>query len=61
MNTLRPGTSRLLIEQFDDARAALQAAGINALNIPARSAVQRPNALLQMLMKEAFCGSIEQV
>lgn len=61
MDTSKPGTSPLLLEQFDDARAALQAAGINALDIPARSAMQRPNALLQMLMEEAFGNPIQQV
>jgi hypothetical protein len=59
MDTSKPGTSPLLIEQFDDARAALQAAGVDALNIPARSAMQRPNALLQMLSEEAFCKHIQ--
>lgn len=46
-----------LIEQFADARAALQEAGFEALDIPARSTVQRPNALLQMLEEEALRNS----
>lgn len=47
------------MEQFDTVRTALQEAGIHALNIPARHAVQRPNALLQMLRDEALCNHAE--
>lgn len=42
-----------LMEQFDEARAALQEAGQAALDLPPRAALQRPNALLQMLEDEA--------
>ena len=56
MNTSTYGTPPLLMEQFEAVRAALQEAGINTLIIPERSAVQRPNALLQMLVHEAMCN-----
>jgi hypothetical protein len=59
MDTSKPETSPLLIEQFADARAALQAAGIDVLNVPARSAMLRPNVLLQMLPAESFCKHIQ--
>ncbi|TXT37995.1 MAG: hypothetical protein FD135_3217 [Comamonadaceae bacterium] len=59
MNTSTHGTPPLLMEQFDTVRTVLQEAGIHALNIPARHAVQRPNALLQMLRDEALCNHAE--
>lgn len=41
-----------LSEQFSDLRAALQEARLQGLDIPARSATQRPNAFVQMLDAE---------
>ena len=41
-----------LAAQFAEFRLALQQAGVDALQIPARADVQRPNAFLQMLESE---------
>ena len=41
-----------LAAQFAEFRLALQQAGVEALQIPARADVQRPNAFLQMLESE---------
>lgn len=44
----------LLSEQFGELRAALQEARVQGLDIPARSAAQRPNAFVQMLDAEGL-------
>jgi len=41
-----------LAAQFAESRLALQQAGVDALQIPARADVQRPNAFVQMLEAE---------
>ena len=41
-----------LAAQFAESRLALQQAGVDALQIPARAGVQRPNAFVQMLESE---------
>lgn len=41
-----------LAAQFAESRLALQQAGADALQIPARAGVQRPNAFVQMLESE---------
>jgi len=41
-----------LAAQFAESRLALQQAGADALRIPARADVQRPNAFVQMLETE---------
>lgn len=43
-----------LTAQFADLRMALQAAGVQELDIPKRSATQRPNAFVQMLEEEGL-------
>lgn len=43
-----------LSAQFAELRAALQQAGVEALQLPSRSAVQRPNAFVQMLEAEGL-------
>ena len=47
----------LLSAQFAEVRSALQQAGIAELPLPSRSAVQRPNAFVQMLEAEVLAGS----
>ena len=44
----------LLSAQFAELRSALQPAGIAELQLPSRSAVQRPNAFVQMLDAEGL-------
>jgi hypothetical protein len=41
-----------LAAQFAESRLALQQAGVDALQIPARAGVQRPNAFVLMLEAE---------
>ena len=46
-----------LAAQFAESRLALQQAGVDALHIPARADVQRPNAFVQMLEAEQLTKS----
>ena len=46
-----------LAAQFAEFRLALQQAGVEALQIPARADVQRPNAFVQMLEAEQLTKS----
>jgi prevent-host-death family protein len=43
-----------LSAQFAQARSVLQQAGVAELSLPSRSAVQRPNAFVQMLEAEGL-------
>jgi len=46
-----------LAAQFAESRLALQQAGVDALQIPARADAQRPNAFVQMLEAEQLLKS----